>query len=109
MLLQGCKELVIDHLDAGHEGIVSIVDVLAQGDMEVVSHGEEIDQKRLIGTFDPLLALTDLAFAEVVEIGDGIVPYCFYLVEPFIVRSIYFNGEKARKNRLEDSQDEKES
>lgn len=46
---------------------------------------------------------------EVVEIDDGIVPYCFYLVEPFIVRSIYFNGEKARKNRLEDSQDEKES
>ena len=45
---------------------------------------------------------------EVIEIDDGIVPYYFYLVEPFIVRSIFFDAEKARINRLEKKPDESE-
>ena len=45
---------------------------------------------------------------EVIEIDDGIVPYYFYLGESFIVRSISFDGEKARKNSLEKKPDESE-
>jgi hypothetical protein len=45
---------------------------------------------------------------EVIEIDDGIVPYHFYLVESFIARSIFFDGEKARKNQLESKPEKSE-
>lgn len=40
---------------------------------------------------------------EIIEIDDGLVPYCFYLESSSIARCIYFSGEKARKNRLEEN------
>lgn len=40
---------------------------------------------------------------EVIEIDDGLVPYCFYLESSSIARCIYFSGQKARKNRLEEN------
>lgn len=45
---------------------------------------------------------------EVIEIDDGIVAYYFYLIEPFAVQSIYFDGAKARQNRLDKKLDEAE-
>ena len=43
---------------------------------------------------------------EIVEIDDGLEPYCFYLVDRSTARCVYFSGEKARENQLEVKHDE---
>lgn len=39
---------------------------------------------------------------EIIEINDGLEPYYFYMEIPHHIYTIRFDGEKARKNKLED-------
>ena len=66
-------------------------------------------QKGLSETDAQELLKVPVHWDEVIEIDDGLTPYCFHIPNgggrP---RLIYFKGERARENPLESSEDDDE-